>query len=414
MKKLWMILPALLLATGLVFMGCGGGGGGDEDEDLPLGDVWKLSEWLVGKTAIGDPLVTAGNPKIEVSAEGISVTERPNDYSTFDLKIKTATGVGGGLNPRTYQYKITVQGKVLGDTDKGTGLEDGAAARGMKMAYPASPYTAFAKSENYNLDVDEEFTMEIEDLPETYSQDTLRITSSQNNNMSFIITEIVVERVAKRGFVAVTDIEGVPTSIYVGRNVNLPATASPATATNVDITWTVSDAGATGATIEGHVLTTTATGTVKVKGTVVNGATATTNFEKEFTIAVEEVPPLEDLVITSNFGLYNGSQALATDPEIDTSAVQLWSFVFHDGWEEYDTITIKFTSDGVGQGNIKKSAPNEWGSVTPALYPNIEEGENTWGPYSLSLFEAGFGSQRNGNDHPTITITEIRYSQNAE
>ena len=102
--------------------------------------------------------------------------------------------------------------------------------------------------------------------------------------------------------IPVTSITRVPGSGIANFDVTLPALAYPSYATNRDITWTVVTDGATNASISGVTLSTTAVGTVKVKGSVVNGATSTTPFEKEFDIVIN---PLEDIVLT-NFATGGG------------------------------------------------------------------------------------------------------------
>ncbi len=96
-------------------------------------------------------------------------------------------------------------------------------------------------------------------------------------------------------YVAVTDITGIPTEMTAGEDLTLTGTVTPETATNKAITWSVKDAGTTGATIEGNVLKATAAGTVQVTATVANGATANTDFVKDFTITVNPAP-----VVSSN------------------------------------------------------------------------------------------------------------------
>jgi uncharacterized protein YjdB len=87
-------------------------------------------------------------------------------------------------------------------------------------------------------------------------------------------------------FVAATDITGVPTTAAVGTPLTLTGTVTPATATNKTITWSVKNAGTTGATISGSTFNATAAGTATITATIVNGATATTPYIKDFTITV--------------------------------------------------------------------------------------------------------------------------------
>jgi uncharacterized repeat protein (TIGR02543 family) len=70
------------------------------------------------------------------------------------------------------------------------------------------------------------------------------------------------------GFVAVTDITGVPTAAVASVPLTLTGTATPADATRKTITWSVKDAGTTGASITGNTLMATAAGSVTVTATV--------------------------------------------------------------------------------------------------------------------------------------------------
>jgi len=94
-------------------------------------------------------------------------------------------------------------------------------------------------------------------------------------------------------FVAVTSItKSSALTATVGTPLTLSATAAPNNATNSDIVWSVQTAGATGANITGgNVLNTTAAGTAIIRATIINGATATTDFTQDFTITVTAAPP---------------------------------------------------------------------------------------------------------------------------
>jgi len=92
------------------------------------------------------------------------------------------------------------------------------------------------------------------------------------------------------GFIAVTDITGVPAATAASTPLTLTGAVVPDAATNKTITWSVKSEGTTGATITGgNTLNTTAGGTVIVTATVANGQTATTPFTKDFTITVNPV-----------------------------------------------------------------------------------------------------------------------------
>jgi len=88
----------------------------------------------------------------------------------------------------------------------------------------------------------------------------------------------------------VTNITGVPTTATAGTPLTLSGTVAPSNATNQSIVWSVQSAGTTGASITGgNTLNTTAAGTVTVTATIVNGASATTNFTRNFEITVQRL-----------------------------------------------------------------------------------------------------------------------------
>lgn len=93
-------------------------------------------------------------------------------------------------------------------------------------------------------------------------------------------------------YVAVKSIaDSIPKNMLVNETITLQGTVEPDNATNRGITWSVLDKGATGATLtSGNKLKVTAAGTVKVRATVINGKTATTNFTKDYSIVVKDLP----------------------------------------------------------------------------------------------------------------------------
>ncbi|KLU59000.1 N-acetylmuramoyl-L-alanine amidase LytC precursor [Peptococcaceae bacterium CEB3] len=127
-------------------------------------------------------------------------------------------------------------------------------------------------------------------------------------------------------FVAVTGITGVPTTATVGTQLPLTGTVNPSDATNQNIIWSVNNnASTTEATISGNANTLSATGagTVVVTATIVDGATATTNYTQDFNITVTAPPPTACTVtFNSNGGSevasqtvnYNNAAAKPSDP----------------------------------------------------------------------------------------------------
>ncbi len=93
-------------------------------------------------------------------------------------------------------------------------------------------------------------------------------------------------------FVGVTEMSGAPTTATAGTDLTLTATVTPADATNQTIVWSVKSAGTTGATITGNTLSTTGAGTVTVTATITDGTASGTAYTKDFTITVNEAPPV--------------------------------------------------------------------------------------------------------------------------
>jgi len=88
-------------------------------------------------------------------------------------------------------------------------------------------------------------------------------------------------------FIPVSDITGVPTSATVNANLTLTGSVEPSDATNKTIVWSIATANAlSGATVTNGVFKATAAGTATVTATITNGASATTNYTKNFTITV--------------------------------------------------------------------------------------------------------------------------------
>jgi hypothetical protein len=98
-------------------------------------------------------------------------------------------------------------------------------------------------------------------------------------------------------FTAVTDITDVPAIATVGMPLTLTGTVVPSTANNQTIVWSIKTDGGTGSLLTAGVLTAANTGTVTVTATIINGASPSTNFTKDFPITVKD----DCLVTTSPF-----------------------------------------------------------------------------------------------------------------
>ena len=87
-------------------------------------------------------------------------------------------------------------------------------------------------------------------------------------------------------FIPVFAIVDVPSTATVGVALTLTGRVLLPSATNQTIKWSVVSAGTTGATINGNTLNTTAEGTVKVRATIINGASTTSDYIQDFEITV--------------------------------------------------------------------------------------------------------------------------------
>ncbi|MCL1809112.1 MAG: dockerin type I domain-containing protein [Clostridiales bacterium] len=125
-----------------------------------------------------------------------------------------------------------------------------------------------------------------------FSEDHDILANSEREPVAPPVAEINITRASgPEGFVAVTDISGVPSTATAGVSRTLTSSVVPTDATNKDIIWTVKDAGTTGATIvSGNRLNTTAIGTAVLTATIVNGRGIGVDYIKDFPIAVGSAP----------------------------------------------------------------------------------------------------------------------------
>jgi endo-1,4-beta-xylanase len=109
-------------------------------------------------------------------------------------------------------------------------------------------------------------------------------------------------------FVAVTSITGVPTGIIVGVDLTLTGTVQPENANNKTIAWSIGTTNTCGAYLIGNVLRTTKSGTVAITATVVNGASASTNYTQPFTIS--SIVAVADIIGIPSYKLVNNDLEL--------------------------------------------------------------------------------------------------------
>ncbi len=109
-----------------------------------------------------------------------------------------------------------------------------------------------------------------------------------DNTITFKINHFSTFILGESTFKPVSNIENVTTETTAGLPLALTGTITPSDATNQTIVWSVANAGTTGSSITGSTLNTTASGTVTVKATIVNGATANSDYIQQFIINVNE------------------------------------------------------------------------------------------------------------------------------
>jgi hypothetical protein len=112
--------------------------------------------------------------------------------------------------------------------------------------------------------------------------------STHADGTTYKLSEI--EFIFPAEFEPVTGITGVPTFVKTGTEVDLTKASVNAMATNKTIAWTLKTAGAGVTAITAGKITLSAEGEVVLTATVVNGATATTNFVRDITIKAVDEP----------------------------------------------------------------------------------------------------------------------------
>ena len=129
-------------------------------------------------------------------------------------------------------------------------------------------------------------------------------------------------------FVPVTNIAIASNSTIAGTNLTLSPTITPNNATNQTIVWTVDNAGETGAQIDTgtNVLRTTAAGTAKIKATITNGETTSTNYTTIFDITVTN-QSVTNITLASQTTTVNQNLTLA--PTVIPSNATKKNIVWH-------------------------------------------------------------------------------------
>jgi hypothetical protein len=106
-------------------------------------------------------------------------------------------------------------------------------------------------------------------------------------------------------------------NLYPGNLLVLRSNVIPVNATNSVCTWSIVS-GSDKATLSGNILTLNAQGIVTLRATVLNGATATTNYTKDFTINIEpKFVPVQSISIPLSIDCSNNNGRVPSNTNLD-------------------------------------------------------------------------------------------------
>ncbi|MDR1095693.1 MAG: bacterial Ig-like domain-containing protein [Spirochaetaceae bacterium] len=160
---------------------------------------------------------------------------------------------------------------------------------------------------------------------------TARIANGKANGTEDYTKTFIVT--VEAAFIPVTEISGVPTGGVSGAELDLGgAVAVPSIATNTAIAWTVADAGTTGVAagpVTGNTITPAAEGTLKLRGTVANGAAEGADYTEDFEIPISAVfVPVTDITGVPAAGMQGAAIDLSkvtVTPNNATNTAIVWS-----------------------------------------------------------------------------------------
>ena len=182
LKKISLGLLAVVLVGAFVFS-CG-----EYVEPVQAkGPIWSLqTNWLPENDSVpGAPITNAGGALFTVS-DGISVTNKANDWNGFDLAL---TGVEG-LFPKLYNYTITLKGKSLGaNSIRAQGNTNTSYLGGIYQTMPGS-------LEEFPNGADFEVTFI---YPDDWPYPAIRIATADGDIGGFHISDIIFSNVGKIG-----------------------------------------------------------------------------------------------------------------------------------------------------------------------------------------------------------------------
>ena len=184
-----------------------------------------------------------------------------------------------------HQTTYTISGTIKG-SDTGSGIPATLQLKNSQNANAGAPVTAGTDG-SYTITSVPVGTYHIEVSCTGYDSGTIDGIVVSNGDVTG--RDLTLHKTVT--FIPVTDITMTnAATVEVNTDLALTGTVTPDNATNRTMVWTVADAGGTGAVINGSTFRAAAAGTATVKASVVNGLTASTPYEKTFTITVTAAP----------------------------------------------------------------------------------------------------------------------------
>ena len=113
------------------------------------------------------------------------------------------------------------------------------------------------------------------------------ITSYNSGDTEIVTFSGDFTTTATATFIEVTNITGIPTVATAGTPLSLTATIEPSNATNQTIIWSVSPGNTlSGVSLNGNTFSAAIAGTAKVRVTITNGLTESSDYEQDFEITI--------------------------------------------------------------------------------------------------------------------------------
>jgi hypothetical protein len=200
------------------------------------------------------------------------------------------------------------------------------------------------------------------------------------------------------GFVAVTDIAGVPTGGVAGAALDLSdAAAQPSDATNKTVTWSVAADSAVSAdnvTIDEATVTSTVAGTLKLTATIANGAAEGSPFTQTFPIEV--VDPSHFVAVTGITGVPATGTA-GTDIDLGAATAQPG-----DATNKTIVWTVK-NAGGTGVTGIMESKATPQAAGTLTLTATVANGLPESGDFTQDFTVTVSSSNSTEQNTPQFT-----------